>query len=407
MHEPDIIASIRRAVAAAPEDLTLRLHLAELLLRHGDTTQAVREAAHVLEQDPSSQAARSLLARALGTEQAEGHAAPEQPASGGEFDWTQAERELGDLAVPTFREPGLGPQSAEASAFDVESSDVRLADVGGMDEAKARLEASFLAPMRNPDLQRFYGKRPRGGLLMFGPPGCGKTFLARAVAGELEAAFVHVSLVDVLDMWLGTSERNLHELFEVARRNAPCVLFLDEIDALGQKRTNLRSSAMRTTVNQLLEELDGVSAANDGLFVLAATNQPWDVDPALRRPGRFDRTVLVLPPDEEARVAILSSRLRARPVAGVDVRDLARRTDGFSGADLVHLCETAAEHALMDSVRSGTTRDIGPRDFQEALREVRPSTGPWFDSARNVAMFANQNGEYDGVLTYLNRKGRR
>lgn len=387
--------------------MTLRLHLAELLLRHGDTTQAVREAAHVLQHEPSSHAARSLLAQALGTEQADEPEACEQPSPGGDFDWTEAERELGDLAVPTFREPGPGASATEASAFDVENSDVRLADVGGMDEAKARLEAAFLAPMRNPELQQFYGKKLRGGLLMFGPPGCGKTFLARAVAGELSASFVHVSLVDVLDMWLGTSERNLHELFEVARRNSPCVLFLDEIDALGQKRTNLRSSAMRTTVNQLLEELDGVSASNDGLFVLAATNQPWDVDPALRRPGRFDRTVLVLPPDEKARVAILAGQLRDRPAAGIDVHGLARRTDGFSGADLVHLCETAAERALMDSVRSGTTRDIGPRDFEEALREVGSSTGPWFDSARNVAMFANQHGEYDGILTYLNRKGRR
>ena len=190
-------------------------------------------------------------------------------------------------------------------AYDLEAPTVRLADVGGMTEVKARLEAAFLAPMRNPELSRLYGKSLKGGMLLYGPPGCGKTFLAKAVAGELGARFYGITLADVLDMYIGQSEHNLREVFDIARRNAPCVLFLDEIDALGQKRSQLRSSAMRGTVNQLLNELDGADRTNDGVFVLAATNHPWDVDSALRRPGRLDRTLLVLPPDTEARAAIL------------------------------------------------------------------------------------------------------
>ena len=291
-------------------------------------------------------------------------------------------------------------------AYDAERAGVRLADVGGLKDVKKRLEASFLAPLRNPELRRLYGKSLRGGLLLYGPPGCGKTFLAKAVAGELGASFIHVSLADILDMYIGQSERNVHELFETARSSAPCVLFLDELDAIGQKRSLSRNSGTRTTVNQLLTELDGVGSENEGVYVLAATNHPWDVDPALRRPGRLDRMLLVLPPDAEAREAILRTHLRDRPVERIDTRKLAKATDGFSGADLAHLAESASESALMDSVGTGRARMITMADFDAALAEVRPSIGPWMETARNVALYANASGEYDDLAKWL-RKSRR
>ncbi|HSK91180.1 MAG TPA: ATP-binding protein [Euzebyales bacterium] len=202
-----------------------------------------------------------------------------------------------------------------------------------MDEVKRRLEASFLAPLRHPEIRARFGKSLRGGLLLWGPPGCGKTFIARALAGELGASFYVVGLNDVLDMWIGSSERNLHAVFDTARRNSPCVLFFDEIDALGHKRTQLRGAgAMRGVVNQFLAELDGAGTDNEGVFVLAATNHPWDVDPALLRPGRFDRMLLVLPPDAEAREAILRPHRRGKPTEALDLRRILRATDGFSGA---------------------------------------------------------------------------
>ncbi len=182
-----------------------------------------------------------------------------------------------------------------------------------MPDVKRRLEAGFLAPMRNPELRQVYGRSLRGGLLLYGPPGCGQTFMARALAGEMGARFLGVSLHDVLDPQDGQSERNLTDVFDLARRNGPCVLFLDQIDAVGNRRSNGHSSGLRATVNQLLTEMDGVGHANAGVFVLGATNHPWDVDEALRRPGRLDRTLLVLPPDQPAREAIFHHHLSARP----------------------------------------------------------------------------------------------
>src|SRR5262249_29290569 len=191
------------------------------------------------------------------------------------------------------------------------------------------------------------------------------------------------------------------EAFEVARRAAPCVMFLDELDAIGQKRSHLRHSAGRSVVNQLLAELDGATADNEGVFVLAATNHPWDVDTALRRPGRLDRTLLVLPPDAPARAAILRGALAERPVEPVDVNRLAARTDGYSGADLVHLVEVASEAALQESIRTGEMKPISMRQLEAATAQVKPSTRSWFAVAHNYALYAGDGGAYDDLLAYI------
>jgi len=400
-----LIESLTAAVRAVPGDLPLRLHLAGLLLDADRGSEAVEHIATVLAVEPGSTEGLTLMSRAMGTSGAPTPApAPEAgvgPART-EFDWRAAESELGETVGPMFVDGSTDDEAPPA--YDVERAGIRLADVGGLTEVKKRLEASFLAPLRNPELRKLYGKSLRGGLLLYGPPGCGKTYLAKAIAGELGAAFLHVSLADVLDMYIGQSERNVKELFEVARSSAPCVLFLDELDAIGQKRSLTRNSGTRTTVNQLLTELDGVGSDNEGVFVLAATNHPWDVDPAMRRPGRLDRTLLVLPPDREAREAILRTHLRGRPVERIDTARLAKATDAFSGADLAHLCESASENALMDSVDTGTVRMITMADFEAALREVKPSIGPWLETARNVALYANASGEYDDLAKWLRKR---
>jgi SpoVK/Ycf46/Vps4 family AAA+-type ATPase len=329
--------------------------------------------------------------------------AAQAPAGGVSFDWSAAEEQLGLDVPPMFVDSTEHPGEA---VFDLERPRLTLAEVGGMTQAKQRLEASFLAPLRNPELRRMYRKSLRGGLLMYGPPGCGKTYLARALAGELQAGFLSVQITDILDQLVGNSERNVRELFLAARRAAPCVLFFDEVDALGQRRSQTRNSALRGTINQLLTELDGVENDNDGVFVLAATNQPWDVDPALRRPGRLDRTVLILPPDEPAREAIFRHHLRHRPIAGIDAGRLAKRTDGWSGADIAYACELAAERALLASAASGQPRPIGMPDLEHALANLQPSIGPWLETARNLVTFGEDDGTYAELRGYLKRSGR-
>ncbi|SCG70467.1 ATPase family associated with various cellular activities (AAA) [Micromonospora echinaurantiaca] len=431
MSSDPLIASLSAALDARPDDLPLRLHLAALLLDAGRAGEAIAQIGQALARDPGNGEAQALMQRALGGPVPPAPAAPQSaapqspaaptapaqrpapagpdvpPAADGSDPLAAYEQELADIVPPRFARAGDEPEPVTGDAdrvYDVEVSGIRLADVGGMVAVKERLELAFLGPLRNPELRRMYGKSLRGGLMLYGPPGCGKTFLARAVAGEMGAKFISLSIVDVLDMWMGNSERNLHELFQAARRNAPCVLFLDEIDALGHKRSQVSSSSMRTLGNQLLAELDGMEGNNEGVFVLAATNTPWDVDPALRRPGRLDRVVLVLPPDADARRAILEYHLRDRPIAGIDLRKVVAATEDFSGADLAHLCETAAEFAMADSVRTGEVRMIEQRDLERALKEVRPSTRPWMATARNVAMFANEGGVYDDLVAYLKRR---
>lgn len=283
---------------------------------------------------------------------------------------------------------------------------VRLSDVGGMTQVKAELERRFFLPLRNPDIQKAFGQTVAGGLLLYGPPGCGKTYLARAIAGELDARFIPVTLHDTLDMWLGQSEQNLHGIFDAARADTPAVLFLDEVDAIGQKRSRTSNASMRGVVAQLLAELDGAVDRNDGVFVIAATNAPWDVDPALRRPGRFDRTVLVLPPDEEARAAILELHLRNRPSVSLDYAKLARKTRNLSGADLKLICDTATEMAMERSAASGDIVPIDQKLLERAAKSVKPSVGPWLDTARNFVTFANHGGEYDELELYLSSQGR-
>ncbi|HEX4705324.1 MAG TPA: ATP-binding protein, partial [Pseudonocardiaceae bacterium] len=297
-----LLRSLRAAVAANQDDVPLRLHLAQLLLDSGLTEEAISHVASALQRVPNSAEARGLMARAMAnrTERTEpveqrprnrqqGRTPPPVPATPRErqagdepterhsFNWIAAEYQFAGVEQP-FIDTGTAPIGPPI-LYDTEPAQVRLSDVGGMTEVKQRLNAAFLAPMRNPDLRRMYGKNPRGGLLLYGPPGCGKTYLGRAVAGELGARFLALTLADALDMWVGSADRNLREVFAEARRAAPCVVFLDEVDALGH--TNKRGkprAGHRGALNQLLSELDSVNQGGDGVVVLAATNHPWDVD---------------------------------------------------------------------------------------------------------------------------------
>ena len=414
-----VIEALKEALEGDPSNHAVRAHLAQLLLDEGLAAEALQEAATVLAAEPDNVGAlRTAAAAALAT---------------GEQTRAAAYARLADALTPDRAAPAESPGQADRNVAvvpdtadelldgwsgtdalvepelgSVSAAGITLADVGGLVDVKRRLELSFLAPMRNPELREQFGKSLRGGLLLWGPPGCGKTFIARALAGELGASFYEVGLSDVLDMYVGNSERNLSSIFDAARRNRPCLLFFDEIDALGQKRSQLRhgGAAMRGVVNQMLAELDGATSDNEGVFVLAASNHPWDVDSALLRPGRFDRTVLVLPPDADAREVILGVHLRGRPAEPMDLRSLAKSTQGFSGADLALACEQATESAMEASMNSGTVQPITQVQLADAIRSIRPSIGEWMETAKNYALYGNDSGAYDELAAFLKRRRR-
>lgn len=270
-----------------------------------------------------------------------------------------------------------------------------------MDGVKDEIALKIIFPLTKPDLYKAYGKKAGGGILLYGPPGCGKTYLARATAGEIDAAFIAVGLNDVLDLYLGNSERKLHDLFQQARALAPSVLFFDEVDALGASRNDLRHSAGRTLVNQFLDELDGVRYDNEGILVLAATNSPWFLDSAFRRPGRFDRMIFVSPPDAAAREAILTLYLRDVPNTGIDTATLANRTEAYSGADLKAVIDRAVEGKLLQAFKTGQAVPLSTSDLLEVIKTQKPSVREWFASAKNYALYAHEASQYEGVLAYM------
>jgi len=359
---------------------------AHLLLRAGEVERAAQAYRKAVDRDPS--VADPELAEQLGSHWQKEDRARED---GGE--------DLEDAEEVRVREP-VGEVPLPSDKI-LEHPKITFKDVGGLEQLKEEIRMKIIHPLTHPELYKAYGKSIGGGLLMYGPPGCGKTYLARATAGEVKAGFLAVGIHEVLEMWLGQSERNLHELFERARNHKPCVLFFDEVDALGASRTDLRHSSGRQIINQFLSELDGVQSSNEGVLILAATNAPWHLDPAFRRPGRFDRILFVPPPDFQARIAILRVLLKGKPVEDIDYDRLAKKTERFSGADLKAVVETAVEAKLREAMKKGAPTPLTTQDLLTAVKTLKPTTPEWFATARNYALYANQGGMYDDILAYL------
>jgi len=388
------------AKTSAPPPRALLLH-SRLALQGGELRLAARQYVRAREGDPSladptlevelGAHLPKLPAPALPKAASPSRAAGSRPPASGGQGGSPTERERQPAGDPP-PSPRLDPLERPKTTF---------AEVGGMEKMKEEIRMKIILPLQQPELFRAYGRKAGGGILLYGPPGCGKTFLARATAGEVKAGFLAVGISDVLDMWLGQSEKNLHAIFEQARAHRPCVLFFDEVDALGANRTDMLRSGGRHIINQFLSELDGIADANAGVLILAATNAPWHLDPAFRRPGRFDRILFVPPPDAAARAAILRIQLKGKPVGEIDFDAVAKKTDGFSGADLKAVVDLAVEEKLRESLRAGTLRPIAARDLLEAAKQRQPTVTDWFQTARNHALYANQSGLYDDILAHL------
>ncbi len=368
---------------------------ARLALKAGEHQLAAREYQKARAADPSL--GDAALEDALGPHLQRPPLTPAKPAPRPDFLPPTDDEDKDD---DRERMPG-GELPASPADYEVERPQLSFADVGGMERVKEEVRMKIILPLRQPELFKAYGKKIGGGILLYGPPGCGKTYLARATAGEVNAAFLAVGISDVLDMWIGQSEKNLHALFEQARTNRPCVLFFDEVDALGANRADLLKSGGRQIINQFLSELDGVAASNEGVLILAATNAPWHLDPAFRRPGRFDRILFVPPPDLPARAAILRLQLKGKPVDSIDYDTIAKKAEGYSGADLKAIVDVAVESKLREAMKSGTIHPLTSGDLLDAIKHHKPTVRDWFETARNHALYANQSGLYDDVLGYL------
>lgn len=252
----------------------------------------------------------------------------------------------------------------------VEVPKVKWEDVGGLETVKQKLKEMVEWPLKNPDSFKRVGIEPPRGVLLYGPPGCGKTMLARAVASESGANFISIKGPQIYSKWVGESEKQIRDIFRRAKQVAPTIIFFDEIDALTPRRgARTGTQVTETVVSQMLSEMSGLEELH-GVVVMAATNRPDMIDPALLRPGRFDRFVLVSPPNEQARLTILKTHTKNMPLKGVDLKSIAKRTEGFSGADLAAVCREAGMSALRKDINS---KQVTVKDFENALKDITPS----------------------------------
>ena len=265
----------------------------------------------------------------------------------------------------------------------IEVATVHWADIGGLDTVKQHLIEAVEWPMKQPEIFKRLGIKPPKGILMYGPPGCGKTLLARAVATESEANFISIKGPEVFSKWVGESEKAIREVFRKARMAAPAVIFFDEMDSLTPQRGGggSDSGVSERVISQLLTEMDGILSLQD-IVVIAATNRPNLIDPAVLRPGRFDRLIYVPEPDDKSRLQILKLYTTNMPLnKDVDLNQVATATRYYSGADLENICREAAMHALRRDIAAG---EVTMKDFQDALKEVGPSVSPdmekWYKS---------------------------
>ncbi len=405
---------LERELLIHPFDLARRAAYAARLREALDYERCLEQLALLVEREPeraSHRLAQALCWQRLGkTEQAsqalsDAHGSADFDVAFAEL--TAAERsELPAAPLPRLRvlTGGATPKAELAEIVSIARAGVvRFSDVAGMQELKDTLRLRIIEPFSRPSLFERFKRRAGGGVLLYGPPGCGKTLMARAIASECKASFTSVGISDILNMWVGESERNLASLFLKARSERPAVLFFDELDALAYSRSKANSDHTRTTVNEFLSQLEGSSGQNDGILILGASNMPWDIDDAMKRPGRFDRQVFVPPPDAEARTSMLQMKLRDVPTGEIQYQLLGKLSEHFSGADIDGWIDAAKDAALLRALSEAgeASARVENEDLRRAFEEIQPTTLEWLKTARNLVKFGGAGKAYRDVEKYL------
>jgi SpoVK/Ycf46/Vps4 family AAA+-type ATPase len=398
---------LERALLSDPFNGELRARYAGCLLESGEHAAALAQYEILIHQSPEAApphvgAARALLLLGRPSEAAQRYANARQLKG---F-LPDEELEAHQASTARTHAPKLsvvaGGRSDKIVELAVTSQErTRFEDVAGLEDLKRTLRLQIIEPFLKPGLFAKFKKRAGGGVLLYGPPGCGKTMMARAVATECRAEFISVGISDVLNLYIGESERNLAAIFEKARHTRPCVLFFDEIDALGFARSKAHSEHTRQIVNEFLAQLDGFGTDNQDVLILAATNMPWDVDSALKRPGRFSRQVFVPPPDEAARAHIVELKLAGVPHEAIDSRAIAASTPHFSGADIEGVVELAKDYVLEEHLTRNIERGVQQQDLLKAAGSANASTLDWLRTARNLVKYAGADDSYSEVGRYL------
>jgi transitional endoplasmic reticulum ATPase len=276
----------------------------------------------------------------------------------------------------------------------------RFRDVAGLEKVKEDIMIKIIEPLRHPEIFQHFGKKAGGGILMYGPPGCGKSLIAEATAGEAEVAFFNVKASDIKSKYVGEAEQRLSKLFSEARKEKASIIFFDEFEALGGERSRM-TRPMKAVVSQLLTEMDGVGNKEQNILVIGATNEPWNIDTALRREGRFGTTIFIPPPDKHARLGIMKLHMEKRPVEeNIDYGNLADRTENFSGADMKALCERATEIPLKECLKFNVKRNINSLDFQQALHGMKPTTQPWFRNSIKRIKELGEAGNFPEIMDF-------
>ncbi len=280
----------------------------------------------------------------------------------------------------------------------VEKPKLKFKDIAGLDEVKERIKEAIVYPFTYPEEYKYFGVNPGGGILLYGPPGCGKTMLAAAAAAECDAVFINLKISDIKDKYVGESEKNIKQVFKLAHSYERAILFFDEIDAMAGERSGSKESHEKSLVNELLAQMDALESKGTprNSLVLAATNQPWSVDLALRRSGRFDSAVFIPNPDQKAREKIFQINLKDRPVGkSVKLNTLAEMTKGYASAEVVDICDRAAKIPLRERLREKKQRrEISVDDFNMAIKEKNSVLPSWYsrslkeiDSSGEIDMF--------------------